>query len=100
MTIKELRRLSRTELLRLLLEQTREVEHLRSELSKAREQLDSREILLAEAGSIAEASLKLSRIFEDAQQAADLYLENVKRRCSGPMAGEQAWEKNPGSGDI
>lgn len=80
MTTKELRKLSRTELLRMLLEKTREAEQLREELNKAREQLQSREILLEEAGSIAEASLRLNRIFEDAQQAADQYLENVIRK--------------------
>lgn len=39
----------------------------------------SKEIQLAEAGSIAEAALRLSGIFEAAQEAADLYLMNVKK---------------------
>ena len=39
----------------------------------------SREIELAEAGSIAEAALKLNGIFEAAQRAAEQYLMNVKR---------------------
>ena len=89
MTTKELRKLSRAELLRMLLEQTRETERLRGELNQAREQLESREILLEEAGSIAEASLRLNRIFEAAQQAADQYLENVIKRCSGNPAGQR-----------
>lgn len=38
----------------------------------------SRRIELNEAGSIAEAALKLSGIFEAAQDAADRYLENVR----------------------
>lgn len=38
----------------------------------------SRRIELDEAGSIAEAALRLSGIFEAAQDAADRYLENVK----------------------
>lgn len=37
-----------------------------------------REIELADAGSIAEASLRLNGIFEAAQRAADQYLHNVK----------------------
>ena len=96
MTTKELRKLSRTELLRMLLEKTREAEQLRDELNKAKEQLQSREILLEEAGSIAEASLRLNRIFEDAQQAADQYLENVIRKCSGNSAGHQSKKEDRG----
>ncbi len=96
MTTKELQKQSRAELLRMLLEQTREMEHLRDELNKAREQLQSREILLAEAGSIAEASLRLNRIFEDAQQAADQYLENVIRKCSGNSTGQQRQKEGRG----
>lgn len=41
----------------------------------------SREIELAEAGSIAEAALKLNGIFEVAQKCADQYLTNVRKLC-------------------
>jgi hypothetical protein len=41
----------------------------------------SREIELAEAGSIAEAALKLNGIFETAQKCADQYLTNVRKLC-------------------
>lgn len=41
----------------------------------------SREIELAEAGSIAEAALKLNGIFEAAQKCADQYLTNVRKLC-------------------
>lgn len=39
----------------------------------------TREIELEEAGSIAEAALRLNGIFEAAQEAADQYLMNVKK---------------------
>ena len=39
----------------------------------------SRKVELEEAGSIAEASLRMSGIFEAAQEAADIYLENIRR---------------------
>lgn len=39
----------------------------------------SKEIELTEAGSIAEAALKLNGIFEAAQEAADQYLMNVRK---------------------
>ena len=77
-------RLSRAELLQLLLDKTREAERLKAELEETKIQLESREILLQDTGSIAEAALKLSGVFETAQQAADLYLENIRRRYGVP----------------
>ena len=72
MTDKELRRLSRTDLLEMLLEQSKEVERLQQELAEARQQLQDRRIMTEEAGSIAEAALRINRVFEAAQAAADL----------------------------
>lgn len=48
----------------------------------------SRRIELNEAGSIAEAALKLSGIFEAAQDAADRYLENVKLQAAESLREE------------
>lgn len=93
MTEKELRKLGRTELLEMLLEQSRQVEELEQELAglkkkladkdkeltEAREALENREIVLDKAGSIAEASLMLSGIFDAAQLACRQYTENIKR---------------------
>lgn len=79
MTERELRKLSRLDLLELLVRQMEENERLRAELKQAREQLESRELMLENAGSIAQASLQISRVFEAAQMAADVYLENVRR---------------------
>lgn len=79
MTDKELRRLGRTELLELLLEESRENERLRAQIKKLSEQLASREIKISNAGSIAEASLALNDVFQAAQNAAEQYLENVRR---------------------
>lgn len=79
MTDKELRRLSRGELLEMLLEQAKEVEQLREELDQAKAQLASREIAIQNAGSIAEAALQLNGVFQAAEKAAAQYLENVSR---------------------
>ncbi|MEE1154853.1 MAG: DNA repair protein [Acutalibacteraceae bacterium] len=78
MTDKELRKLSRSELLEMLLIQSREVERLKSELEIANQKLENRKIILSESGSIAEAALKLNQIFEVAQNAADQYLESIR----------------------
>ena len=88
MTEKELRRLSRMDLLEMLLEQSREVERLQKELETVKNQLSDRRIMEQAAGSIAEASLKLNKVFEAAQQAADQYLENIRIRSEISQNGE------------
>lgn len=83
MTDKQLRKLSRMELLEILLDQRKKIDELEKELEEKNELLESRRIKIKESGSIAEASLALTKVFEEAQKAADLYLENIKRRASG-----------------
>lgn len=110
MTDKELHRLSRRELLQLLLTQAKDTEELRRLAEEREEQLESlrenyerlkkrldhkdtqihdlrlalheertnRRIELEEAGSIAEAALRLNGIFEMAQKAAEQYLYNIR----------------------
>lgn len=78
MTDKELRKLSRAELLEMLLEQTKRIEALKAELELKNKELENRRIMIEKAGSIAEASLRLNEVFEAAQKAADQYLYNIK----------------------
>lgn len=78
MTEKEMKKLSRTDLLRMLIDQGEEMEALKEELEKAKAEISEREIKLTEAGSIAEAALKINGVFEAAQAASQQYLENVK----------------------
>ena len=85
MTDKEFRRLSRSELVEVIYELQKNQQELKNEKS-AREQenaelkdrLESRELRLSQAGSIAEATVELSGIFEAAQKAADDYLAQIK----------------------
>jgi len=79
MTDRELKRLSRAELLEMLLAQAEENEKLKKQIAQMRSQLEDRRILLDEAGSIAEAAMRLSGVFEAAETAAARYLENIKR---------------------
>lgn len=66
------------DLLEMLIEQGEEMEKLRRLLAEAEEKLNQREIMMNEAGSIAEASLKLNGIFEAAQSASQQYLESIR----------------------
>ena len=77
MTDKELRKLTRAELLELLLIQTREIDRLNARLQQLEEENQQRKIQLSQAGNIAEAALQLNRVFEAAQAAADQYLESI-----------------------
>lgn len=79
MTDKELRRMSRSELLELLIFQMEENEKLRRQLDKATKKLKQREIIIEESGSIAEAAMRLNGVFQAAEKAAQQYLENIKR---------------------
>lgn len=78
MNNKELRKLNRKELLEIILEQMKRIEGLELELRKAKSELNSKKINIEESGSIAEAVIKLSGIFETAQKTADHYVSNVK----------------------
>ena len=86
MTEKQLRKLKRVELLELLVEQSVEMDQLREELEAARRELAERKIAAERSGSLAEAALKLSGVFEAADQAARDYLENVRRMCAEERA--------------
>jgi len=73
-----LRYLNKTELLEIILEQEKIISEMNSETEQMKRELDKRHIILKEAGSIAEASLKLNGVFEAAQKSADQYLDSVK----------------------
>lgn len=71
MTREALDNLSREELLALAVQQQRQIELLQQELSR-------RVLVMDEAGSIAQAAMALSGVFDASQQAADRYLESVE----------------------
>lgn len=82
---KELQKLKRTELLELLLEQSRSNDSLKLQLEEntlviddLKRQLANRMIDIQNAGTIAEASFKLNGVFEAADNAAQQYLENLQ----------------------
>lgn len=79
MTEKQLRKLTRAELLELLIEQTKKNAELEKEIADCKAELEGREIKIENAGSIAEAALQLNGIFEAAQKSADQYIENIKK---------------------
>ena len=93
MTDEELHHLNRKALLETMIEQAKEMDRLREQADELREQrnkleheleethraLKNRNIMLDEAGSIAEAALRLNGIFEVAQAASQQYIENIRQ---------------------
>ena len=82
MTEKELKKLSRAELLEMLIAQSKKLSRTEEELQAAKEKLEQRSIAITDSGTMAEAALKLNGIFEAADEAARQYLENVRQQES------------------
>lgn len=80
MNKQSLKKLNRKELLELILEQTNRIKELEDENIKLQNELNEKIIKIEESGSIAEASLKLNNLFEDAQKAIDDYIYNLEDR--------------------
>lgn len=94
---KDLRKLKRVELLDMLIEQGRlveaqaeEIKKLKAEREELNRKLEDRKVSLEEAGSIAEASLRIAKVFVAAEDAAKIYLENLKERSGSEIPVEQA----------
>ena len=78
MTEKELRRLSRKDLLEIMVEQAREIEELKLQNSKLADQLKEKKPEYSDIGSLADASIQISGVLKDAQAAADVYLSEIE----------------------
>ena len=81
MTDRELRKLRREDLLQILISQQSQIDELTRSLEEKTKALENRQIAIEESGSIAEAALKLNGVFAQAQEAADQYLEESRRRA-------------------
>ncbi len=81
MADKELRKMNRTELIEIIYALQQDEQKLRRENEQLTSELDDKVVRIKNSGSIAEAALSLNRIFEDAQNAADQYLDSVKENA-------------------
>lgn len=78
-TDNDLSKLKRRELLEIMLSQSKEIDVLRDRVAELEAQLANREFEFDRIGSIAEASLAVTNIFKEADDAARTYLENIRR---------------------
>ena len=88
----DLKKLTRAEILELLIVQTEENEKLRNQLRETENKLLDKKLTCENAGSLAEAVLQLNGVFEAAQAACEQYTENIKL-MSDPDAVKHTEEK-------
>ena len=86
MTDKELRRLRRDDLLQILINQQKQIDALNEQLQQSKEALANRDIAIQEAGTLAEAALKMNGVFESAQNAAEEYVQQMRKRSDALVA--------------
>ena len=79
MTEKELKKLSRKELVDIIYQMKKNEEELRQEIATLQEELQDQRIRVSMAGSIAEAAMDITKIFSTAQITADIYLHEIER---------------------
>ena len=91
---RKLKQLSRSDLLEMLLNLSKENEQLRQELQQATSKLEDRTIAAEKSGSLAEAALNLNGVFQAAQAACDQYRWNIQTRADEMLA--QAKDKLAG----
>ncbi len=78
MANKELRRMSRSELIEIIYALEGDINRLEKENAELKSKLEEREIKIENAGSLAEAALSLNEIFKKADDAASDYLLSAK----------------------
>ncbi len=78
----ELIKMKKKDLLEIMLKQSEEIDALRAQVADLQAKLDDRVFQFNRIGSIAEASLAVTNIFEEAEKAAKLYLENIRSKVN------------------
>ncbi len=77
---RDLTKLKKQEILKIMVEQGEEIDRLNARIAELEQKLENIEIEKDKVGSIAEASLAVTRIFDEADRAARIYLENIRRK--------------------
>ena len=78
MTDKEFRRLSRSQLIDIIYQLQLKQEELTAENERLSNALDDKRLRISKVGNIAEAALEIHNVMQSAQDAAALYLEEIR----------------------
>lgn len=73
-----MKKMSREKLVRLFVEERKKTDELNAEIEKLTAKLEDKNVAIGRAGSIADAALSLSGVFEAAQDACDRYVGSVE----------------------
>lgn len=76
---KEFKRLNRSELIEIIYQLQLDLQKANEENAALQAALESKELKISNAGSIAEASIGMFDLFSKAQEAADLYLKEIHK---------------------
>ncbi len=95
----DLSKLSKKDLLEIMLRQGEEIDSLREQIKDLQAKLDDREIRMARVGSLAEASLAVTGIFKEAEKAAAIYLQNAKRMIDENLQSQMCSRETKGRTD-
>ena len=76
MNKRDIRKLSRKDLLEIMLNQSEKIKSLELEVSKLKEDLASKNFSISNAGTLAEASISISGILQKADEAIEIYKNN------------------------
>lgn len=77
---RDLTRLNKQEILKIMVAQGEEIDRLKARIAELEQKLQENEIIKDRVGSIAEASLAVTKVFEEADKAAKIYLDNIRRK--------------------
>ncbi|MBR5472482.1 MAG: DNA repair protein [Clostridia bacterium] len=77
MVNKELKRLSRRELVDIIYQLKKNEQEMQAKIDSLNKELEDKQIRISNAGSIADAAISITNVFSDAQTTADIYLKEV-----------------------
>ena len=77
MVSKELKKLSRRELIEVIYQMKKNEQQLQEKITALEAALEEKRLRISKAGSVAEAAVSVSNVFSAAQEAADLYLHEI-----------------------
>ena len=96
----DLKKLGRTDLLRLLLEAEEENDRLKEQVAELRAQLDDRSLRMENCGDLATAALELNGVFAAAEEACRQYTENIRSRSADIEARCSRMERESAAGEM
>lgn len=74
---KELKRLSRRELVDVIYQMKKNEQRLEEEIEELKTALEDKRLRISNAGSLSDAAAEITRLFSTAQSTADLYLQEI-----------------------